>query len=131
MLFVSIYDFLKELCKYVYLCVLCACVFTFMWCPCFVYSLCVCVCWICFVLHTVSDAQDFKDGKIHYRFTADDGHDGGDKKTQSRPEFSRFQLLVSSTFTVRITSLGGGTAKRWLLVARRRDVYEFLTARVM
>ena len=91
----------------------------------------VCVCWICFVLHTVSDAQDFKDGKIHYRFTADDGHDGGDKKTQSRPEFSRFQLLVSSTFTVRITSLGGGTAKRWLLVARRRDVYEFLTARVM
>ena len=54
----------------------------------------------------MSDAQDFKDGKIHYRFTADDGHDGGDKKTQSRPEFSRFQLLVSSTFTVAYNESG-------------------------
>ena len=52
------------------------------------------------VLHTVSDAQGFKDGKTHYRFTADDGHDGGDKKSLARPEFSRFQLLVSFTFTV-------------------------------
>ncbi|KAL5483897.1 hypothetical protein EMCRGX_G020316 [Ephydatia muelleri] len=60
------------------------------------------------VIRHVSDAQDFKDGKIHYRFTADDGHDGGDKKTQSRPEFSRVQLLVSSTFTIPYSQGGYG-----------------------